>query len=158
MKLDFNKTPSNAPMQPDRVYGAEIVSAQEGISQGVGAGASAGNPILNLQLLVTDNAGDPEANNRRINQALSLQEHALFSVMSLLQALGYDVNSETDDFEIDWTEIEGRDVGFSIRNQKYLGEERSSVRRFWTTNQIGKSLDEIDEEMGATEELPALSI
>ena len=159
VNLNFSKTPSNDPLEEDRIYGAEILSATLGTSQGRGEGASPGNPVLRVDMRVTEDAGDNKATDRRITEVHSLQDHALFSVESLLTALGNEISRDPDvEFMLEPEELVGQNVAFSAVNNDYLGEPRSSVRRYYAARFGGMTFDEMFAQTEGEEASEAVAI
>jgi hypothetical protein len=116
MRVDFTNVKSNFDPLPEGNYSCTVFSIEEKKSQ-------AGNPYLNFQLKIQ--GGDFDG--RRAFYIASLLPQSLWNLKQVLQALGMSEEELKGNFDLDTSDLLGRECDITIEWEMYQGENRDRV-------------------------------
>ena len=118
LRVDFTNVEAGGfePL-PEGKYQATVFEVEQRVS------ASSGKPYLNWQFRIM--GGDYDG--RRAFYMTSLQPQALWKLKEVLRHLGYSDEELSGEFELDLTDLLGRECTILIGHEQYNGEIRDRV-------------------------------
>ena len=117
IRVDFTDVQDGFQPIPEGKYDATVFEVEQKVGQ------NSGKPYLNWQLKIQGG----EFDGRRVFYMTSLSPGALWKLKANLNALGYSKEQLEGDFELDPTDLVGRECTAIITHEEYQGQVRDRV-------------------------------
>jgi hypothetical protein len=117
IRVDFTNVENKFETIPEGNYEAVVFEVEQKV------GKSSGKPYLNWQLKIQGG----EYDGRRLFYMTSLSPNALWKLKENLAALGYTDEELAGDFELDTTDLLGRECVAIVKHEEYQGVARDKV-------------------------------